>query len=117
MQALLTVVKHTSFYTTDFPTQIFQEAHGNQKFGELETFYNALITESDYAESIGLLQAVNLDEYLAGLPAQIITVFLPINYAYYTIPVTTIDLIYRTDQVQPVAEFHVVKGYYNSTEL
>ncbi|CAM6106017.1 unnamed protein product [Calypogeia fissa] len=85
--------------------------------GELETFYNALITDPDYAESIGLLQAVNFDEYLAGLPAQIITVFLPINYAYYTIPVTTIDLIYGTDQVQPVAEFHVVKGYYNSTEL
>lgn len=83
--------------------------------GQSYAAYEALIDNSDYAESIGLLQAINLEAYLDGLPDQTVTVFL--NVAWYTIPSSTIELIYGTDQILPVREFHVVQGYYNGSQL
>lgn len=85
--------------------------------GQLEAAHNALISEPDYVESLGLLEAVNLDEYLAGMPDQIVTVFLPNNIAYYSIPQITILQVFAQDQMLPVAEFHVVQGYYDSASL
>lgn len=85
--------------------------------GQLHAAYEALFGNSDYAESIGLLEAVNLEEHLYGLPNQTVTVFLPDSTAWYTISTSTIVTIYGTDQVLPAIEFHVVQGYYNSSEL
>ncbi|CAM6106016.1 unnamed protein product [Calypogeia fissa] len=84
---------------------------------EMEGAYQALISELDYAESLGLVQVVNWDEYLVNSPNQAVTIFLPNNIAWYSTPRSTIDQIYGQDLMVPVAQFHVAQGYYDSQML
>jgi hypothetical protein len=90
---------------------------GGGAIDQLNAAYEALITQPDYAESVGLLQVVNFDAGLAGLPEQIVTVFLPNNEAYFTLPVSTVDLIFATDNVLNVSAAHVVIGYHDAAQL
>jgi phospholipase/lecithinase/hemolysin/uncharacterized surface protein with fasciclin (FAS1) repeats len=85
--------------------------------GQVQAAFNYLLDKPQYSEALALLHSLDMDGLLSQNSSQVVTVFLPTNDALSAADHAFLDRVFSSNQVNKVALYHVVKGYYDVNRL